>query len=163
MVQADIVEIAHRREKKMFSLEEAQSLLPVVKKITAKVAAQVESLLKQLEAADLENNEFIARTEAQANQLIEEWHDKMSKLGVRAKGLWYVDFDNGSNYFCWKYPEADIFFQHAYQDGFTGRTPIDKSRPLPKEIEGCSHGHHETEINWAESRSRTDKLTPWRL
>lgn len=163
MVQADIVEIAHRREKKFFTLEEARNLLPVIRKVTGKVASRVEVLLQKLDAIDLENTEEIVILEAEANALIEEWHDKMSKLGVKAKGLWYVDFDNGSNYYCWKFPEDDIFYTHTYEDGFTGRVLIDKSHPLPEQLEGCENGHNETGLPWAENRTRTDKLTPWRV
>lgn len=158
-----VVEIAHRQSRKVFSIEEAKSLVPILNKVTSKTATEVEELLKQLEGSDLENTLFIQNTEARVNQLIESWHEKVSKLGVKAKGLWYVDFDSGSDYFCWRYPEKDIFFKHSYQDGFTGRTLIDKSRPVPEDLEECLHDHNEDESVWAKNSSRTNKLTPWRL
>jgi hypothetical protein len=162
MGMTQVVEIAHS-EKKVFTLEEARALLPVIKKITAGTAEKVEKLLQKLESVSMDETQLIAETEAEANALILKWHEKMSRLGVRGKGLWYVDFDNGQDYFCWSYPEDDLFFRHAYEDGFTGRTPIDTSRPLPKELKE-RHGHHqEKETQWSQNRSRSDQLTPWRL
>lgn len=158
-----VVEIAHRQSHKTFSIEEAKALVPILNKVTSKSATEVDELLKQLENTDLENTQFIQETEARVNRLIEAWHEKVSKLGVKAKGLWYVDFDSGTDYFCWKYPEKDIFFKHSYEDGFTGRTLIDKSRPVPENLEECLDDHHEGEDNWATSSTRTDQLTPWRL
>ena len=30
--------------------------------------------------------------------------------GLEVKGLWLVDFDNGSGYYCWQYPEEGLQF-----------------------------------------------------
>jgi hypothetical protein len=48
----------------------------------------------------------------------------MEALGLEVKGLWLVDFDNGSGYFCWKWPEEKLEFFHGYDEGFQGRTRI---------------------------------------
>jgi hypothetical protein len=44
--------------------------------------------------------------------------------GVEVKGLWLIDFDNGSGYYCWRHPEPGLHFFHSYEDGFSGRVPI---------------------------------------
>lgn len=163
MDQAEVIEIAHGQGKRIFTLAEAKDLLPVVRKVTARTATEVEKLLQQLENSDINNTAFIEKTEMQVNHLIQQWNDKMAKLGVKSKGLWYVDFDNGVDFFCWRYPEQDIFFQHSHTDGFTGRTLIDKSRPLPADIQESADGHFESEKTWVESSTRPDQLTPWRL
>lgn len=161
-LNAEVIEISHN-DKKVFNLEEARKLLPVVRKVTANVAEKVEALLLKLESANLDDKESITQTEQVANELIQKWHEKMAKLGVRAKGLWYVDFDNGDGYYCWRFPESDFFYKHGYQDGFTGRTLIDKSRPLPQEALECQHGHEEQEITWIENSSGSDQFSPWGL
>jgi len=31
--------------------------------------------------------------------------EAMMRRGLEVKGLWLVDFDNGSGYYCWRYPK----------------------------------------------------------
>ena len=45
-------------------------------------------------------------------------------LGLDIKGLWLVDFDNGSGYYCWKHPEVSLDYYHTYVVGFGGRVRI---------------------------------------
>jgi hypothetical protein len=40
------------------------------------------------------------------------------------KGLWLVDFDNGSGYYCWRYPELRLEYYHSYDGGFGSRMRI---------------------------------------
>ena len=35
-----------------------------------------------------------------------------------------MDFDNGSGYYCWQYPEEGLQYYHTYEEGFRGRTRI---------------------------------------
>ena len=35
-----------------------------------------------------------------------------------------MDFDNGSGYYCWRYPEQRLEFYHSYDEGFGGRMRI---------------------------------------
>jgi hypothetical protein len=46
------------------------------------------------------------------------------EMGIEVKGLWLIDFDNGSGYYCWRYPEESLQFYHSYEDGFRGRMRI---------------------------------------
>jgi hypothetical protein len=48
----------------------------------------------------------------------------MEALGLEVKGLWLVDFDNGSGCYCWQWPEEELAFFHGYEEGFAGRTRI---------------------------------------
>ena len=45
-------------------------------------------------------------------------------MGLEAKGLWLVDFDNGEGYYCWQHPEASLSHYHGYEEGFAGRMKI---------------------------------------
>ena len=49
---------------------------------------------------------------------------EVTTLGVEIKGLWLVDFDNGSGYYCWQHPEPSLSHYHGYEDGFAGRMKI---------------------------------------
>ena len=42
----------------------------------------------------------------------------MEALGAEVKGVWLVDFDNGSGYYCWRWPETAIDHFHGYEEGF---------------------------------------------
>ena len=111
-------------KKKLFTLEEANTLLPLVFKLTEEYSRQVKKLINQLEAYPDKKNEKALLVEENVNKLIELWQNKLEKLGLRPKGLWLCDFDNGTGYFCWKYPENKISFFHGYNEGFSGRKKL---------------------------------------
>ena len=94
----------------MFSYAEAAALLPEVRRLTEDVYAKVEALG--------------AKPGEQADALIREWAEALTARGIEVKGLWLVDFDNGSGYYCWQYPEPSLRYFHSYEDGFEGRVPI---------------------------------------
>lgn len=98
-----------------FTLHEAKELLPVVKRITNEAVEQVENLKVLAKKTD---------SEPEFAKIIDHWAKKIAKLGCEPKGLWLVDFDNGSGYYCWHHPEEDVEFFHNYDGGFKGRTPI---------------------------------------
>lgn len=64
------------------------------------------------------------RTEAAVEQVIARWAREMEALGLEVKGLWLVDFDSGSGFFCWRWPEPELAYFHGYDEGFAGRTRI---------------------------------------
>lgn len=107
-----------------FTLEQANQLLPLVHKVTEEASRKVKKLINQIEAIPDKKNDKVVELENQVNQIIEAWQIKLEKLGLRPKGLWLCDFDNGKGYFCWKYPESEIKFTHGYNEGFRGRKPV---------------------------------------
>lgn len=111
-------------KKKLFTLEEANELLPLVMKLTEESSRQVKKLINQLEAFPDKKNQKAAEIEEQVNKIVELWQSKIEKLGLRPKGLWLCDFDNGAGYFCWKYPESQITHYHGYNEGFSGRKKL---------------------------------------
>jgi hypothetical protein len=52
------------------------------------------------------------------------WAREMEALGLEVKGLWLVDFDSGSGYYCWQWPEERLEFYHGHDEGFAGRARI---------------------------------------
>ena len=61
---------------------------------------------------------------AEHQRVVAEWADSVMGLGIDVKGVWLVDFDNGSGYYCWQYPEESLQYFHGYEDGFRGRVRI---------------------------------------
>ncbi|HET7294234.1 MAG TPA: DUF2203 family protein [Vicinamibacteria bacterium] len=103
-------------KSKVFTYEEARALLPEVRRRTELARHAVEASQARLgEGAPPANP---------AEAAIEEWARALLALGVEVKGLWLVDFDNGSGYYCWQYPEPGLEYFHSYEDGFRGRVRI---------------------------------------
>jgi hypothetical protein len=107
-------------EKKTFSYEEARALLPLVRRVTEDAYRQVEALQGEVDAGRLEMD----RAQQRADGVIALWAESLRAEGVEVKGAWLVDFDNGSGYYCWRYPEPGLEFYHSYEEGFRGRMRI---------------------------------------
>ena len=114
--------------KRVFSLQDARHILPIVFKITEDASKKVRHLSTQIEGLRQAGADSVVQFESEIAETIDRWQEKIEKLGASPKGLWLADFDNGKGYFCWKYPEADIQFWHGYNDGYSGRNSIDKYR-----------------------------------
>ena len=104
--------VASAEQKRLFTLEEARSLLPKVKEITS------DAVFKFARLAEAEE------TEDERQAVVGDWAREILALGAEIKGLWLVDFDSGAGYYCWKYPEASLEYFHGYEEGFAGRLPL---------------------------------------
>jgi hypothetical protein len=100
-----------RPVKKIFSYEDAAALLPEVQRLTAVAVDEVDAL-----ANDAPKDE--------AQRIVASWAESIMNLGIEVKGLWLIDFDNGSGYYCWQYPEESLQYFHGYDDGFSGRVKL---------------------------------------
>jgi len=96
--------------KKIFSYEEAAALLPDVQRLTGEAVERVD-LLSEAAVDEYQN-------------VVEEWAARVMSLGIEVKGLWLIDFDNGSGYYCWQWPEPSLQFFHGYEEGFGGRVML---------------------------------------
>ena len=128
--RSDLIIEINRRS--VFSLEEAQELLHVIIRITKSYSQKVQSLIARLDTLPPGQDHLASSLETQVNGLIQDWQNKVQKLGALPKGLWIADFDSGDGYYCWKYPESKIEFWHKYTDGFTKRLRVtDRFQPIP--------------------------------
>ncbi len=114
-------------QHRTFSVEEANALLPLIRKITQDWSQKVDALMARLEVIPTEQLELIQKIENEINDGIKSWHEKIRKLGVHPKGLWLVDFDSGDGFYCWKYPENRVTHWHSYADGYTSRVPVEQN------------------------------------
>lgn len=104
-----------------WTLEGARAVLPDVRTRTERVVVEAERLVLAREGAAAEEQ---ARIDAAIQALIERWAREMEALGAEVKGVWLVDFDTGSGYYCWRWPEHTIDHFHGYEEGFDGRSRI---------------------------------------
>lgn len=106
-------------EKRTFSFSEAAALLPEVRRLTEAAHERVLAL-----RARIERGEQPGALQAEADLVFQEWASTMHARGIEVKGLWLIDFDNGSGYYCWVWPETKLEYYHSYEDGFGGRMRI---------------------------------------
>jgi len=107
--------------RRSWTLEGARALLPDVRERTATAVAEVESLIEKREGAAPPAAEAI---DAQVAKVTADWVRAMEAYGLDVKGLWLVDFDNGSGCYCWRWPEPELAYFHGYDEGFAGRVRI---------------------------------------
>ena len=99
-------------DRKIFTYEEAAALLPEARRITTDAVTAVESLPESESAV------------AESERIITDWAGAIIELGIEVKGLWLIDFDNGSGYYCWQHPESSLQHFHGYEEGFGGRVKL---------------------------------------
>lgn len=120
---AQIPQIHAHDDTRVFTLEEAEQLFPLVRAITEAAWQELEPVRKRLESM-VPSNPRAREVERQYEQIVKRWMNKMARLGLVVKGLWLVDFDTGEGYLCWKFPELRIGHYHGHDEGFTARRPL---------------------------------------
>jgi hypothetical protein len=120
----NIEKIFSGNHRRIFKLSEARELLQLVYFLTENAQRKSKMLMNRLQAAKVANLVLASEIEKELSAEYTKWQSKVLRLGLVPKGTWLVDFDNGTGFFCWKFPETDIRFWHAYQDGFSGRVEI---------------------------------------
>jgi hypothetical protein len=106
--------------ERRWTLAGARALLPEVRARTARAVAEAEALAERQAAQAEARGELAEQVEA----VVMRWAREMEALGLEVKGLWLVDFDSGSGYYCWQWPEERLEFYHGYDEGFAGRARI---------------------------------------
>jgi hypothetical protein len=96
---------------RIFTYEEAAALLPEVQRLTNEAVEKLDEV-----SADA--------PPAQYQSIVGAWADALIAMGIEVKGLWLIDFDNGSGYYCWQYPETSLQYFHGYEEGFQGRVKL---------------------------------------
>jgi hypothetical protein len=134
-------------EMKTFTLDEAQTLLPVLRSLLKRcmdgkqLAQQVEKEFQDLghkiilSGGLLVNIPAMARRRAELDKAVQDTKDALAEIdsiGVQVKDLdiGLLDFpclvDDEIVLLCWKYGEEKIEYWHGLEEGFRGRKPIDE-------------------------------------
>lgn len=130
--------------KKLFTVEEANARLPLVKAITTDLTTlasdlvdrrqRLDSLLagRKLSSTDVYSDELAEMYKAieRDNRKLDEYVDELQELGVEVKGAveGLIDFpsmmDGRVVYLCWKLGETEVMHWHELDAGFVGRQPL---------------------------------------
>lgn len=135
------------QDLRLFTLNEAQSMLPLVKSIVRGILedyAQLQQKSTELRELKREATAAIGRsTRAAGGALSAEIEEltarvnealaELSALGVEFKGYeqGLVDFPARRNdeliYLCWRYEEERIGYWHTLEGGYAGRRELDET------------------------------------
>ena len=118
----DNVVSIHQHDR-IFSLNEARSLLPIILKITKRWHEKSDKVLLAYHYCnDAQKRE---KLEEEFNDILNQWSESIERLGAVVKGPWLADFDTGDgHYWCWQYPETDIMYSHSHTGSFKTRQKI---------------------------------------
>lgn len=120
------------QEVRLFSREEAERMLPLVRSIVRGMMedhAERQALLDRLDPGD-EAGRVRPEIDALTDRLVEGARE-LERLGAEFKGveLGLVDFptlrDGQLAYLCWQYGEDRIRFWHTVETGYAGRRLLD--------------------------------------
>lgn len=130
------------QEIRLFELEEAERMLPLVRAIVKGMMddyTERQSVLERLEPSEPVTAEpdvaAAGALQREADTLTEkliEASGELEDLGIEFKGieLGLVDFpalrDGEIVYLCWQYGEDRIAFWHPLETGYSGRRPIER-------------------------------------
>jgi hypothetical protein len=133
-----------RRNKKYFTLAEANATLPLVRSILRDVTELAQQLrdrherLVRLRKDDSappgeaynEELEQIEAAFARDREQMESFEQELRELGIELKDYFtgLIDFpalmDGREVYLCWRLGEAHVAFWHELDAGFAGRQPV---------------------------------------
>jgi hypothetical protein len=143
-------------KKKTFTLEEAQTLLPVLRSLLQR-SIEGKKLIEQTEKEFQDLNHRIllsgglcvdvakvARRRAEHEKAVQAAKDALAEIeaiGVQVKDLdiGLLDFPcqlaDQTVLLCWKLGEEKIGYWHGLEEGFRGRKPIDARIPKSRQKE----------------------------
>lgn len=130
------------RPTKIFTVEEANATLPLVRAIAADLNAVARSVAerrhrvahlmegRQLHSGDPYGDELV-QTEAEIERdvtRVKEYAEELRQLGVEPKPGGLVDFpaviDGRLVFLCWKLGESEVTYWHEIDAGYAGRQPL---------------------------------------
>ena len=119
------------RETRVFSLSEANELVPLVSDLTAQAVRQLEEIRQQYRQGAGEDEEP-SLSEAglrEVERALSEWSQQVTDLGALPKGYFTVDFQSidPELLYCWTYGEEEIGFAHKVWENFSHRRPLSES------------------------------------
>lgn len=111
------------RRDKLFNLDEASALLPLIQSLTQQHRLELEpkqTRLTKLLANDPRRGVF----EQEYQESVSTWKNKIELLGAKVCGLWIVEFNVGDGAICWRHPELSLHYFRPAGDAFSERVVL---------------------------------------
>lgn len=115
---------------KVFSLAEANQLVPAMVDLTANVVRQLEEIRQQYHIEpEKESHSMPEEALREVELLLRSWSEQVTDLGASPKGYFTVDFQSvdPEMLYCWSYGEDKIAFTHKVWENFAHRRPLSSS------------------------------------
>ncbi len=112
---------------KVFSLSEANELIPKVVEFTAEVVRQLDDIRQRYQVDFLDRQTGISDSVMkEVEQTLLQWSKKVELLGAQPKAYFTVDFQSVDPelLFCWTYGEESITHTHKVWENFSHRRPL---------------------------------------
>ncbi len=109
----------------VFSLEEANTVIPEVIRLTEETVERLEAIRHPYENLGL--RKFNPMHNLTEDDLIKvEWARQVASMGIYPKGYFVVDFQSPEDdtFYCWTYGEPDVSHTHKKWETFTDRRPL---------------------------------------
>lgn len=123
MNSSNVVKICQDNQK--FTLEEAEVMIPTLRRISDKCDLAVEKLLSiqrfMMQSGAPER--VIKSLDDQVIDELKKWGGKVARLGIRLSAGQYL-FDNGQGFWSWYKNEPNISHYLNYMEPFDARRPI---------------------------------------
>jgi len=119
---------------KIYSLAEANELVPVIADITADVVSQLDGIRQRyktgVDEAEPAVPEWVLK---EIEEALRDWSNRVLELGAVPKGYFTVDFQSVDPelLYCWTYGEDKISYTHKVWENFSHRRPIASSAEVP--------------------------------
>ena len=121
------------RPKRRFTLAQANSALPLVRRIVGDIVKTHGLVLRLQAEMDKSSGKEQAAAQGRLDQSVgklEEYIDELSEVGCELKDyqVGLIDFvgrhESRDVYLCWKLGEETIAYWHEMNTGFAGRQPV---------------------------------------
>ena len=112
---------------RVFSLAEANDLVPLVADLTSQVVHELEAIRGRYRNESGELPETMSDSVLQqVEQVLADWSARVVELGALPKGYFTVDFQSldPELLYCWTYGEDKIDYVHKVWENFTHRQPL---------------------------------------
>jgi len=116
-------EVIPIHSRRTFTKEEAESILPIIRRVTEGTSAEVAELQEKLKFVP-PSEPLYDRIYSSIELAIRRWAVKISKLGCEPRGIWLVDFDAGEGWYTWRLGDDELCFFHSHEAPRGSLTPI---------------------------------------
>ncbi len=135
-------------DQRLFTVDEANRMLPLIKRIVADIVSLSEELGRRYaridafedepiseagDSADIDEWNRMQRDIEEGENRLEEFVCELTQLGVefRQAGIGEVDFqtrmDGQPAFLCWRLGESEVAFWHPEDAGFEERQPLQRT------------------------------------
>jgi hypothetical protein len=121
------------RAKRRFTLAQANSTLPLVRRIVGDIVKTHGMILRLQAEMDRATGKEQAATQSRLDESVgklEDYVDELTEIGCELKDyqVGLIDFvgrhDSRDVYLCWKLGEEKIGYWHEMNAGYSGRQPV---------------------------------------